>query len=432
MLVSKTTLAGVAVAGKPPARTSLSFRIRAALLAVATLVLAVVPGLGQTAAAAPTLIYTYSGSAFGTKVNVGSVVKSGASAYIGLGCTANGNIHETNSTAGINLLPLVSSGTVSTTADTYTSPVRTKTTASTQNLSLLGGIVKATAIKAASTTTRTATGYEMSSEGTTFTGLVVEGKTISANAAPNTRIDLVGFGYIIINEQIKKSTGLTVNGLRLYISATNVLGLARGTNLIVSQAVSGLSVPVIGVLGGSAYGSYAKVGSAVISGPTFKASMPCLGTKGELRTNEGAGITIPLVGSTGTVTNTVRGTVNRTSATGEVTSTVQSANLLDGLVEATAIKANAKVSTDGTTYTVSGEGSGFGSLTVDGQSGINANVAPNTRVVLAGVGTLYLNRVLKSEKAVTVIMVQLILTSPVNGLAAGTDIRVAVANATVS
>lgn len=44
---------------------------------------------------------------------------------------------------------------------------------------------------------------------------------------------------------------------------------------------------------------------------------------------------------------------------------------------------------------------------------------------MAGIGTLYLHRVIKTNNTVSVIMIQLILSSPVNGLAAGTDIRVA-------
>ena len=222
-----------------------------------------------------------------------------------------------------------------------------------------------------------------------------------------------------------------MNGLHLYITATGLPGLDKGTHVIVSQAVSALSGPVAGVVTGSAYGTYVRAGTVVVSGPTFSIGLPCLGTGGALRSSTGAGIDIGAL-ETGTITNTARGTVTTASASAETTSTVQTVNVLDGLIEATAIKANAKVTRNGTVYTASGNGSSFGTLSVEGHPGITANVAANTRVTIAGVGTLYLNRVTRSEKSVAVIMIHLILTEPFNGLAPGTEIRVATASSRIS
>jgi hypothetical protein len=309
--------------------------------------------------------------------------------------------------------------------------VRSRGIAITSDVNLLGGLVTADAIRAQSATTRTSSGaLQLSSTGTTLTGLRILGQNIQVNAAPNTRIDLPGIGYVIVNEQIRRSNGLTVNGLHIVVNVA-ALGLDVGTNVIVSQAVSALSGPVGAVLGGSAYGTYAVVGSTVVSGPTFKAAMPCLGTNGDLRSNTGAGVDIPLLADVGAIDNSVRGTITATTAEGEAISTVAAADLLDGLVEATVIKAAAQASRDGDDITLGSEGSGFGSLSVEGQSQITANVAPNTRVNIAGVGKLYLHRVIRSENSVSVIMIQLVLTSPVDGLDVGTDIRVAVANASV-
>lgn len=427
----KATPAGVAGAGGPTARaTSLSFRLRTALVAVSSLALALVPGLDEPASAAP-VNTSFTGSAFGTSVKVAGVVESGPSAPVSLGCTTENNVNVSNSTAGVNLGPLGSASAVTTTARTYNSPIRARTTAYTKTVSLLGGVVRASAIRAVSSTTKDGSGYELSAEGTTFTNLRVLGLPVSATAAPNTRINLPGIGHLILNEQIRKSNGLTVNALHLFVTLP-VSGIDLDTDVIVSQAISGLSGPVAGVLSGTAYGTYAVVGDVVASGPSFKISVPCLGTNGAVRTNTGAGINVLSAVETGTITNTAQGTITDDTANSRTTSTVQSLDLLDGLVEATAIKADAQATRDEGTYTVSGTGSDFATLSVAGHPTIDADVAPNTRVNIAGVGTLYLNRVVRSERAVTVIMVQLVVTEAFNGLVPGTEIRVATASARIN
>lgn len=388
---------------------------------------------GVAAQAAPTTTFSYTGDAYGTSATVGSVVTSGRSAPVTLGCTTMAGISRSNSTTGIDLAPLATSGTVATTADTSAGPVRSRTTATTQNVNLLRGVVAATAIKAASATTRTAGGFTLSAAGTTFTNLVVAGHPVNTTAAPNTRINLAGFGYVILNEQTAKRTAtaasLTVNALHLVVTTKNSLGIALGSNVIVSHATSGLSGPVAGVLDGNAYGTSLNVGKTVKSGPSFRIVMPCLGTDGVLKSNTGAGVTIGTALTTGTIRNTTRGSVAATAATGETTSTVQAANLLNRLVKATVITADAHATKNSGSLTFTDSGSTFGTLSVNGHPEIGANVAPNTRIALAGVGTLYLHRVLRTGNNIEVRMIELITTKAVGGLPIGADLRVAVAEA---
>lgn len=409
-------------------------RSRAALVVAGAMAFTAAPALsGAMAQAATGARFSYTGYAFGTSANVGSVTKSGPSAPVTLGCTATAGIHRSNTTAGLDLAPLATSGTVASTADTLAAPAQSKTTAATQQVSLLDGRVKATAVKAASSTTRTASGFALSPAGTTFTDLVVGGRLVSANPAPNTRIDIAGFGHVILNEQTRRvgtdAASLTVNGLHLVVTTTNSLGIPPNSNVIVSHAQSGLSAPVAGVLDGMAYGTRANVAQRVVSGPTFRVVMPCLGTNGKLRTNTGAGLSLGTTLNTGTIRNTAQGTVTGSTATGETTSTVQAANVLAGLVNATVIKADAHATTDGSTFRFSDNGSTFGSLSVKDHPEITANVAPNTQVNLTGVGTLYLHRVIRSNRNIEVRMIELVLNQPVNGLVAGTTIRVGVAEA---
>ena len=124
---------------------------------------------------------------------------------------------------------------------------------------------------------------------------------------------------------------------------------------------------------------------------------------------------------TGTIRNTATGTVNARTADGETTSTVQSANVLDGLVTADVVKATAHATknADGT-FTFTGDAS-FATLSVAGFPKIGVDVATNTKLDV-GVGTLYLNRVIRDANSIEVRAIELVLDN-------GDRIQVAVAHA---
>ncbi len=388
------------------------------------------PGSVTTASAQ----YAHQGDAYGTRVNVANTVTSGPSALVALGCTTTAGIHRGNTVGSVSLPPLLTTGTVTTTADTFASPIQTKTSATVQNLNLLSGIVTATEVRSVSSTTYDGTGFGTSAAGTSFTGLQVAGVSITGTVAPNTRIDLLGFGHVVLNEQVRRvgatSASLTVNAVHLVIDQSNVLGIPVGTNVIVAHATSALRGPVAGTLDGKAYGSYVKLGSVVTSGPSFLVSLPCLGTNGVLKVNDGVGISVPGVLVTEAIHDTAQGTVAGSNASGETTSTVDNANLVSGLVQASVIKADAHSSTDGTTFAFSDAGSSFGTLSVQGFPGIGADVPANTKLTIAGLGTLWLHRVIRTPNSIEVRMIELIVNqSNTLGLPIGTDIRVAVAHA---
>ena len=378
--------------------------------------------------------YGYQGDAYGTRVNVANTVTSGPSSLVTLGCTTTAGIHRGNTAASVSLPPLLTTGSVVTTADTFASPIRTKTSATVQNLNLLSGIVTATEVRSVSSTTKSTAGFGTSAAGTSFTALQVARVHIAATVAPNTRINLPGIGHVVLNEQVRHigatSASLTVNAVHLIVDQSNALGIPVGTNVIVAHATSALQGPVAGTLDGNAYGSSVKLGSVVTSGPSFLVILPCLGTNGVLRVNDGAGISVPGVLVTGTIHDTAQGTIGGSKASGETTSTVQKANLVSGLVRASVIKADAHASTDGTTFTFRGAGSSFGTLSVRGFPAIGANVPANTKLNIAGLGTLWLHRVIRTPNAIEVRMIELIVDqSNTLGLPIGSDIRVAVAHA---
>lgn len=380
------------------------------------------------AAAAPTP--GYAGDAYGSSVSVNGVVTSGKSALITFGCATPAGFHTQNTVATVNAAPVVTTGTATTTGDTSASPIQTVTSATTENISLLGGLVTAVAIRSRSTASQNP-GFATSAAGTTFTNLSVLGLPVAINPAPNTRIDLPGIGFVVVNEQIRavgaNSAALTVNGLHVVVNQVNLLGIAVGTNAVVSHARSVVTKPKAGFLSGVAYGSQVKVGTLLTSGPSFPQFLACVGTNGVVKSNTGVGINVPGVVSSGTIVDTAQGTVTATTATAQMTSTVENVNLLGGLVTATGVKAVATATRANGATAVNDTGSTFATITVNGQPLVVADIAPNTAINIAGVGVLRLHRTIVNPTQIEVRMLELTVTQQVGGVVPGTVVQVAVA-----
>jgi hypothetical protein len=124
--------------------------------------------------------------------------------------------------------------------------------------------------------------------------------------------------------------------------------------------------------------------------------------------------------------------VKATDAAVETTSTVDDADVVAGLVQATVIKADAHATSNGTSSTFSDAGSSFATLSVRGFPDIGPGTPANTRVHIVGVGTLWLHRVIHHPNSVEVRMIELVVRQANGlGLPVGADIRVAVAHASV-
>ena len=220
--------------------------------------------------------------------------------------------------------------------------------------------------------------------------------------------------------------------IHVFIEQANILNIPVGTEIIVSHASSGLTSGVEGTLDGQAYGTKATLAHAVTSGPSASVGMSCLGTNGALRTNSIAEVQVPPLFSVGEVVDTAQGTVNSTSAVGEMTSTVQAVDVVTGLVTASLVKADAHASNIGGTLTFSDTGSIFVDLHVTGFPNIGDDPPPNTRLHIVGLGTLWLHRVIQTSNSIEVRMIEVIVTEANSfGIPIGTDIQVAVAEASV-
>lgn len=389
-----------------------------------------------SASAAPSPALTeqvsiFSGNAYGTFATVGRTAIAGKSASVAL-CTSKAGVDKGSNVASVDITDLATTGAAQTSvssSQTQSGP-SSNATAVVEDVNVLAGLISATSVTADSTTSYDGSAFDLNGS-STLTDLVIAGNQIDANPAPNTKVRLAGIGRVVLNEQTSdvgdNNASLTVNALHLYVTR-DVGGLLKGTQLIVSHATSGLGVNRAGSLDGFAYGTTVFDDGGISSGPTARVSIGCAGTDGKLKVNTAAGVDITGVISTGTIRNTARGTITADTATSATTSRVEQVNLIAGLVTADAIRANATATKSGDKISLSGGGSSFTKLVVNGEP-ISGHVAPNTRIDIGNI-TVWLHRVIKRANSIEVRQVEVIVRGvEPKGPADALHVQVAVAHA---
>src|SRR5574341_104661 len=349
---------------------------------VAWMGLGIVLALSATTAAAGTR-QGYSGEAYGSYAYVASeqgFVRVGKSAMSALGCVTTTGFHADNTVATVSVPPLFSAGQVNSRSDSLalTTGSAARTSAEVHNLDLLNGLITAEAVKAVSSSTQGPAGFSVSASGSNWVNLNVLGVLI-AEATPNTRIELPGLGYVILDEQIPEvtpsSAKLTVNMIHVVITETNALGIPWGTHIIVSHADSG-TLYLAGTLGGVAYGTQV-MGSVVRMGASALAYMPCLGTDGQVRFTDVGSVNLQNVFTTESVISTAKGTVTPDLSAAEMTATIKTVNVLNGLITVDLVRADAHSAIDGVSSSVGDDGSTFLTLRVAGHPEITENIGPD-------------------------------------------------------
>lgn len=345
---------------------------------------------------------TYLGTAYGTYAFVGNTLLVGQTAPVTLAgpCgTSQQPLNVPGSAAGVNLPPLVTGGAVNT--DVSSASQQAQASANTATISLLGGLITAQEINAVSTTTIDSNGvFHTSAAGSSVTNLMILGQKYNGSIPANTRVNIPLLGYVVLNEQLSNigssTATMTVNMLDVHVTTLNILGLKIGTEILVSNATSGMvNVFAPGIISGESYGTQVT-GQLLASAPTAPESLPCFGTKGSVLTDTLAGVNLASILSTGTVTDTVESNLTISLSSGHNTSTVQGLNLLNGLVTANVMEGQVTaVVNDSYNYILTGVDS-FVGIDVAGHPEINDNVAYNTSVSLAGLGTLYLKRIINN------------------------------------
>ncbi len=376
------------------------------LLAVAFALLMIIAIAPVNTFAQGTYTQTYLPSAYGTYAFVGNTIivgqtaptsLTGLNALAGNCGTADEPLSASATATGVNVLGLVSGGAVNTSVSDNSQIAQAQ--ASTASISLLGGLISAQAITAVSTTTMDNDGnFQVNADGSNFNHLVVLGHVYNGNVAPNTRISLPLLGYVVLNEQIPNigasNATMTVNMIHVNITVGNLLGLQVGTQVVVSNATSGMyNEQGPGIIAGDSYGTQV-IGSLLASSPTAPEVLPCSSTGGNVVTNTQVGLNLPSVLTTGTLTDTVESTLEPTFDSGENTSTIQGLNLLNGLVTASVMRGQVDAYVDqDRNITLSGQDSLLG-ISVAGHPEITDDVPANTAIPLAGLGTLYLKRII--------------------------------------
>jgi hypothetical protein len=393
------------------------------ILAAAGLFAAATPGYATTVA--------HDGSAYGAEVKVGSVVKLGKIAlaqFPSCSAQATGSFTATVASTGEN--GLFSAGVVDdNAASTATSSTSTSEVA---GADLLGGIISTGTLKSVSTSSVSSAGVpQFSSAGTNFASLKVLGIPIAANVAPNTGIDLPGIGSVILNEQATTLTGdeakLEVTAIDVIISVSNLFGYAVGTEIKIADASSEVRV----VKGPALVGGYAEspelVVGSITSGPLVDQLVPCQGSYGATETDQVAAANITGVVTTGAVTASETSNANTSETSVTTTTQIAGINLLGGLVSASAITGTATATTStGEAFDFTG-GSTFVGISVAGHPEITDTIKPNTTISLAGLGTLYLNKLVKSTDYVKAVPIELVVdTENSLGLPIGAEVTLGV------
>jgi len=110
------------------------------------------------------------------------------------------------------------------------------------DVNILNGLIAAKAILALATSYANGTTAASESDGSTLLDLVIAGVSYADGApAPNTRVELPGVGYVVLNEQISSgdgvhSTTLTVNMIHVYL-VDQLTGASVG-EIVVGAAMS--------------------------------------------------------------------------------------------------------------------------------------------------------------------------------------------------
>ncbi|SEQ59379.1 choice-of-anchor P family protein [Microlunatus flavus] len=198
----------------------------------------IVLGSSTTGASAPTA-FAAGGQAYGTTLNVGSLVTSGPTAYVGMPCGGTAGAVSRNKVVGLTLPGVATVGTVASTGQSVEGAGSTTATfsSSVAGVNLLNGAVTADAITVKASTTRSAAGLSSTDDGTVVTGLKVLGKSVTLSTKDNATVDVAGVGTLTVRKTVKQATGLDVIGLELRLGSDQP-GLAAGTVLQVAAAKS--------------------------------------------------------------------------------------------------------------------------------------------------------------------------------------------------
>ena len=324
--------------------------------------------------------------------------------------------------------------------------------AKTTGVSLFNGLIKATAIETNATIDADDAEGEPSTEMTTdLLGLTIQGKPYKGSINPNTAIEIPGVVSIVLNQQesatTENSAAIVGAGLRVTLLGPRN-GVSAGASVAVNPVVEIISpgnneIDPGFALNGGAYGSYvhANVGDEVDveSGRSAMIQMASTGTEGKLQSNNTAKVTLNGVLNLGAIYTEQRGIRTEALSQVEESATIASLSLFNGAIQAKALGTTSKASVqeDTTSGEVDNEMT-FVSLTIAGRK-IPLDVAPNTKIHVANLGTVTINEQLTAEQetgnikfhGARTIGLHIVLDTKRAGLPVGAEVEIATTQALV-
>lgn len=415
-----------------------------AIAGTMAIVASVIPGAAQ--AVGPTFLHL--GYAGGTKVTaVGLTVTSDLTAESQV--SGAGNVSQTNQTANVVVSGLLNVGAVTTSAvgSTFGDGSKVVTHAHTATISLLNGLIRASAIDTTATASGSSTSAPAAGSQTTILGLVIAGKSYPTTFAPNTAITIPGIATVMLNFQASAATAdgaATIGGGLVVKLLAARSGAAAGASLVLDPVYAAVNKsPTAGPgapVGGGAYGSYIH---AVVNGvakvessPTAPTYIPSYGTYGNTISNSTANVNLIGAMYLGAVSTNGSGIQSLSLSDATETASITKLNLFNGLIMADAIGTTSHTRLlGGPTGTRTREGSlTFVNLRIAGQL-IPLNVAPNTTIHVANLGTVTINEQYGGTTSQVilerVIGLHIVLDTSRAGLPVGASVEIATSAAAI-
>ncbi|TVU62351.1 hypothetical protein FQP90_11945 [Paenarthrobacter nitroguajacolicus] len=413
-------------------------RSHVALVGALTLALAgsATPALAATTPAQVTT--GFSGSAYGSYIfNTDKTLTSGPTASSSISCTGATGKTSSNTAAALTVPAVGNVGAATTSVKTLltTTGKRIESKSTINGTTLLDGLITAGAITSESSADKNTAGAFSGTNKTTIADLKVLGIAVGANPGANTVLDLAvplvgSVGKITLNGQEKRlvngSYQVSTTALRVEVLKAGLPGLKIGTDIRLGVSTAHLTPAQPGYLAGGGFGTKAILANGLLnSGPTALAYVRC---GGGTTTANVAGINIPGLAISGASTTTTTGVLTPQPKSA-VTNSLAGLNVLNGLIQADAIKAETSATkAAGATAATLTDTSTFSNLRIKGLPAINASVAPNTVVQVPGLGQVTLHKVSKSSTAIIVTMIDIVLNQPLGALPTGSRIQIGYSN----
>ena len=197
-------------------------------------------GLMPTAARAAQTPYV-SGQGYAAVVNVAT----GTQQFAGAALPPEGGMVD----AGVDAAAVTSTLTASTLNSITTGMADSavgsaQTSAEAADVSILNGLITARQVLAVAASYVNQQAAGSGADGSTLLDLVVNGVPLADTPPPNTRIDLAGIGYVVLNEQTPTGNGVTTSGISvnmIHVVLQNALtGLTTG-EIVVGSATSAVA-----------------------------------------------------------------------------------------------------------------------------------------------------------------------------------------------